>query len=281
MRLAAIVVAALLLLVPGLAAAETRAPAAKSSRGKPAPRAASPARARVAAPKQIRFLGKDPHGPLAVAKGGTLGSPAAGACRSWGPRGSVWKSLDALGQVVGKAKVAGMERYDVTNCDELVMKTVSGKAGVGVYVSGSYQPLALTAWKIEGKARRELESLVKQRDAALPKSSLREPDAPLDRRLLAWETPSGDQYAAVGGRGLTVLRRQKGKWSVVHRITPRKIEVAHAEMYMPLSALDMNGDGQVEIVVHEHFIDGYGDFTLTPRKGGYDVVAAGISGAFA
>jgi hypothetical protein len=278
MRLAAIAAAALLLLAPSLASAQIEGTASRTGTSA---HAAAPARPSVTAPRKIRFLGKDPHGPLAVVKGNALRSPASGACRTWAPRGSVWKSLDALGQVVGKAKVAGMERYDVTNCDELVMKTISGKPGIGIYVSGSYQPLTLTAWKIEGKARRELENLVKRRDAALPKSSLRESDALLDKRLLAWETPSGERFAAVGGRGLTVLRREKGKWVVVHRITPRKGEVAHAEMYMPLSALDMNGDGQVEIVVHERFIDGYGDFTLTPRKGGYDVVDAGIHGAFA
>lgn len=230
---------------------------------------------------ESRFLGKDPHGPLAHARNGRLASPADSACRAWAPIGSRWSALGALGELVGKAKVSEAERYDVTNCDELSLESVSGKAGVGVFVQGDYQPMALERWRIEGRARRELERLIARRDRKLPPSSRKEKDASFSARLLSWKTPDGHQFAVVGGRGLTVLERSKGKWRVLHQIAPKRSDVAHADMYMPLAALDMDGNGSVEIVVHERFLDSYSDFTLTRKNGRYREIGAGIHGAFA
>ncbi len=241
---------------------------------------AKPTHAR-ASSGETRFLGKDPHGPLAHAHNGSLASPAKSACRAWGPIGSRWSALSALGDVVGTSEVSGAERYDVTNCDELSLESVSGKPGVGVFVQGEYQPMALESWSIEGRARRELEQLITRRDRKLPASSQKAKDAPLRARLLAWKTPDGHHFAVVGGRGLTVLERSRGRWRVLHQITPKRSEVAHADMYMPLAALDMDGNGSVEIVVHERFIDSYGDFTLTRKNGRYRELVAGIHGAFA
>lgn len=246
-----------------------------------APAAEARPRGVVSVPRQTRFLGKDPHGPLAVAKGSKLASPASSACRTWAARGSRWHALDAYGQIVGEAEVTGMDRYDVTNCDELVMASAVGEEGVGVYASGGYRPLALRPWTIAGAARQELRELVRRRDRSLPRSRLKEPELGLGRRLLAWTTPEGQRFAAVGGRALTLLRRDRGAWVVLEQRTPGADEVTHADKFMPLSALDMNADGAAEIVVHERSIDSYADFTLTPRAGGYDLVEAGIHGAFA
>jgi hypothetical protein len=234
-----------------------------------------------AKPEPARFLGKDPHGPLAVATGRRLDSPPDAACRTWAKKGSRWATLDAFGRVVGKARVATLERYDVTNCDEVTLKTVAGSAGVGLYVTGDYEPAKIERWKLSGMAWRELEDSIAKRDRALPKSSLTAEDPPLRKRLLAWKTPSGDRFAVVGGRALSVLLRSKNAWLVVHRITPIKAELAHADMYLPIGVLDMNGDGRTEIVVHERYLDAYGDFTLTPVGGSYRLLPAGISGAFA
>lgn len=250
---------------------------AKPKRRPHPPRAAAPA------PGVVRFLGLDPHGPLAVAKGQVLGSPDGSACRRWGPKGSRWKALDALGQVVGEAEVVAMERYDVTNCDELTLKTRSGKAGVGVFASKGYTPLALGASRATPAERRALEATVAARDAKLPRAQWdkKRRDVPLAERLLAWRTPAGEEIAAVGGRGLTVYRLTGGRWLAVHDERPKPAEVGHADMFRPLAALDMNADGRVEIVIHRRDMDAYGDYTLTPKGKGYEAIDAGIHGAFA
>lgn len=234
-----------------------------------------------AKPQPARFLGKDPHGPLAVAIGRKLVSPPDAACRTWATKGSTWATLDAFGRIVGKARVEALERYDVTNCDELTMKTVAGSSGVGLYVTGDYEPAKIERFKLSVTAWRELEASIAKRDLALPKSSLTDPELPLAKRLLAWKTPGGDRFAVAGGRALSVLQRSKGAWVEVHRITPSRAELAHADMYLPVGVLDMNRDGRAEIVVHERHLDAYGDFTLTPARGSYRMVPAGISGGFA
>lgn len=271
MRLAALCLAAALL-VSG--------PSLASPKG----RAASPDRRRATiAQREVRFLGLDPHGPLALVKGRKLESPPPAACRRWGPKGSRWSSLDAFGRVVGEVEVVAMERYDVTNCDELALETRSGKPGAGVYASNGYSPLELGPSRATPAERKSLEAIVRARDAALPKARFDEKkrDPALSARMLAFRTPSGEEIAVVGGRGLSVYRIERGAWSTVHEIRPKKTEVGHVDMYRPLAALDMNGDGDVEIVVHERDVDAYADFTLTRARRGYRIVDAGIHGAFA
>ncbi|NUP12687.1 MAG: hypothetical protein HOW73_42145 [Polyangiaceae bacterium] len=241
---------------------------------------ARPKAKKTAAPTEVQFLGKDPHGPLAVVKDKVVATPKESACRTWAPANSLWNTVDQLGRVVGRARVTGMERYDVTNCDELVLETTSGRDGAGIFVRGDYVAMDLKAAKLTEKASKDLEELVKKRDKVVARGDNKEKDAPLSKRLITWTMPSGETFAVAGGRAVTVFRLDKGTWTVIHEILPGK-DIA-GTVFTPLSVLDMNGDGRPEMVIHEAGIDAYSDFTLTPNeRGGFKSVEAGIHGAFA
>jgi hypothetical protein len=76
----------------------------------------------------------------------SLRSPAASACRTWAKAQQVWLELDRWGNVAGTAELTGLDRYDVTNCDELSLTTVAGKAGAGIFVSGTYRRPTHAQW---------------------------------------------------------------------------------------------------------------------------------------
>jgi len=283
MRSAAAFVLALFVLAPQIADAKPKsgrphAAKVRAARGKTKAR-------RDARPKEsdeVRFLGLEPHGPLAVARKGALDSPKSSACRTWAPLGSVWTSLDELGQVVGKARVTYLDRYDVTNCDELSLETTKGKDGAGIFVKGAYTPLALVPWKPPAKAQKSLlHHIAKERDPKLPKASEKGRDLPIAERALMFETPSGEQYAIVGGRGISILRWTGQSWQSELEYAPKKSEVGFPDMFKPIAVLDMNGDGAFEVVMHERYIDAYADITWTRRKGKWISIEAGIHGAFA
>jgi hypothetical protein len=89
---------------------------------------------------------------------------------AWGIRGEEWKALDSLGRVVGAAKVTDLERYDVTDCDELTLKRTKGEVGAGLFVRGSYEPLAIRAHELSKSLTTDLAKIVAKRDARVPKS---------------------------------------------------------------------------------------------------------------
>lgn len=254
--------------------------------GAPADAAAGPTKGAKHAPLAgtARFLGLEPHGPLARVdtRGGRrqVASPEEGACTRWGRLGDTWRTLDRLGQPVGRARVTGMERYDVTNCDELELKPIDGPAGAGVFVSGAYEPLAIHAWKPAKKARRALDRLIRARDRKMKKPAFTPSGVHAPERL-AIETPDGVRRMIVGGRALTVLRLDGGAWVREHQAEPN--EVGGAELFQVVAVLDMDGDGAPEVVVHWDAGDSFNDFTLSldPKSGAWRLIDSGISGSTA
>ncbi len=246
----------------------------------------APARA-----ETTRFLGLDPHGPLAKVQSGTLAEPEAGACRTWGERRGAWKTLDSLGRVVGTAHVSGAERYDVTNCDELAMTRTSGKKGAGIFVRGKYTPAAIRAYQPSKPELERLEKLVGARDRKLPKAQSKKRDPAVASRMLAFQLDGQRPRVVVGGRALSVFRLDASGWVLEHEELPCDAKQTRAEcamsvwdpmIFRPVAALDMDGDGDAEIVVHEAWVDAYDDTTLTPDgKGGFKRIESGIHGAFA
>ncbi len=284
MRSATAFVLVLLVLAPQIANAKPKSGRAHAAKVRPANEKKTMAHGDVRPRKsaEVRFLGQDPHGPLAVARKGAVETPKSNACRTWAPMDSLWMSLDKLGQVVGQARVTGLDRYDVTNCDELYLETARGKEGAGIFVKGAYTPLALMPWKPTQKVQKSLQRHIAMvRDPKLPKASEKGRDLPLVKRALMFETPSGQQYAIVGGRGISILRWTGERWQSELEHAPKKNEVAFPDMFLPIAVLDMNGDGAFEVVVHERYIDAYDDITWTRRNGKWISIEAGIHGAFA
>jgi hypothetical protein len=241
----------------------------------------SPARARE--DRELRFLGLEPHGPLARVSQGRVRSPEAGACRTWGRKGETWLALDRFGAIVGKARIRGMDRYDVTNCDELDLAVQTGDKGAGLYVSKRYEPLPIVAWAPGSRAARDLAELTKKRDRPLHKPRRLPPSArPAAPRTLFFQTPDGARRAVVGGKALGVYRLEGRRWIVEHELAPEG-EGDYAESFSIVGVLDMNGDAAPELVVHWAAIDGYHDLTLSfePRAKRWRLIDTGIHGAYA
>ena len=242
-----------------------------------------PAQSEAAVP--VDFIGFEPHGPLARVTAGRIASPRENACRSWAKRGSRWKALDRLGRVVGSARVSKLWRYDLTNCDEL---TFDGPRGAGIFVRGPYQPLAIGSWTPKPSAGRELRRIIARRDAkipAMPESSRESEKFSFEKRTIAFQVPGEAPRVVVGGRALTLLRWKKGRFEVELQegfdVPDASIHEQCEFSYLPVAVLDMNGDGAIEIVVHEHTCDVYGDFTLIRDGARWRTIEAGISGAYA
>ncbi len=232
------------------------------------------------------FLGKDPHGPLARVVDGKVAKPEDGACTAWGVRGDVWNAVDAFGQIVGAAKVTELERYDVSGCDELTLTKTKGERGVGLFVRGSYEPLAIRKVTLAESVKKDLAAIIAKRDARVPETNHgaeKKPELALDQRMIAYEVQGGATTVLVGGRAISVLRLEQGKWTLEHEKMPQADLVwEEPDMFLPIGVLDMDADGRPEIVVHERYIDGYSDFTLTQNgEQKWSEVSAGIWGAHA
>ena len=237
------------------------------------------------APPTVRFLGSDPIGPLAVVRAGVLQTPAVRACRSWGPVGSQWRELDALGGIAGVVTIARRERYAYTGCDELTIRRIGGHRGAGVFVDArvTYRAPRVASWRPDRSALVALEALADARQRPIRRL---EPEirVPFAKRVLSLEWSSnGERYAIVGGRSLLVAALRGGRWLVVHEEKPAP-EGARDDGYMVLTVTDMNGDDRPEIVVHMKELSGewYGDFTLSlGADGAWRRVGAGIFGSTA
>jgi len=242
--------------------------------------AAAPARG-----AQVRFLGSDPIGPLAAVRGGVVKTPEDRACRRWGPVGSRWRELDTLGRIAGVVIVKGREYYEVSRCDELQVRRVSGHRGAGVYVDAyaPYRAPRVVSWHPDQEAVAALETLVRERQRGI-KNLDPALHVPLAQRVLTFEWPAnGERYAVVGGMSLIVLVSRQGRWSVAYEQKPEKMR-SQDQGYRALAVTDMNDDGRPEIVVHHKEEEGewYGDFTLSLRANGkWQEVGAGIFGSTA
>lgn len=233
-----------------------------------------------------KFLGKDPHGPLARVVDGKVAQPEEEACTNWGKVGDVWNAVDSFGQVVGTAKVTELDRYDVSGCDELALTKTKGEAGAGLFVRGDYEALAIRKVTLAESVKKDLAELIAKRDARVPEAShgvKKKPELPLDRRMIAYEVEDGVTTVMVGGRAMSILRLEKGRWISEHEKIPEADLVwEEPDMFLPIGVLDMNADGKPEIVVHERYVDGYSDFTFTQNAAKkWAEVSAGIWGAHA
>jgi hypothetical protein len=220
-----------------------------------------------AAGAAVRFLGRAPVGPLAKADAGGVQAPEPRACRSWGPVGSRWLTLDAFGRVVGEAKVAKREYYDVSDCDELEMRRVRGQDGAGLYVDAraGYRAPQVSAFQPDAPSR-----------AALERAAAR---GPLGARafFFSWG-PSAERYAVVGGPSLLVFVWRGGAWTKEREVKTTGLT------YEAFAVTDMDADGRPEVVFHA--IEGggefYGDGTLSSRpNGAWTEIEAGIYGSTA
>lgn len=201
--------------------------------------------------------------------------------------GSRWRELDAHGRVAADVVVAETERYDVSNCDELTMRRVRGRAGAGVYVSADapYAPPAIDPWQPPVSVRIALEKFSAAWQA---QTGLLDPDnrVAFQRRVLFFSQRTGrelQRFAVVGGRTALVARWDGGQWVEEFHDEPTGGK-ALERAFKPLAVTDMDRDGQPEVVLH--LLDGwgeaYGDLTISrARDGKWKKIMPGIYGSTA
>jgi hypothetical protein len=250
----------------------------------------------------VRFVGDEPSTPLAMVKKGQILEPGQHCCAPWARRGSRWKTLDAYGQVIGEAELAGGEGYDVTQCYELGFKLEKGKAGVGLFVDTSEHAWLApksAAWTPTDAEKTALHKVVMDMEKAMvPTASYScDPKAtalPFSARELFFHAPKGYEdatgeknvrWAVVGGPVLVIARLQKdGRW-VARHVDASFTDSCLVHAYTPRAVFEMDGDGTPEIVVHDDFGDSFGDYVMRLDRAGWEgkwnVAAEAVHGSTA
>jgi len=236
-----------------------------------------------------RFIGSGPSTPLAVVKKGKIDDAGVACCAPWAVKGAHYKTLDAFGQIVGDADISGGEGYDVSQCYELDLTTKKGKAGVGLYVDGSFSAPKSVAWTPSANEQAALVKTIANLEHALVATAPYDCSSgpklrPFAERTLFFSFKDDKetvQYAVVGGPLLIVARLQSdGRWVACDFSSPSP-DSCRLRAYEPRAVFDMNGDGSPELVVHEDLGDSFGDIVLGYAHGAYREVAAAVSGSTA
>jgi hypothetical protein len=215
----------------------------------------------------LRFLGGDPMGPLATIRDHHVARPESTACRQWGPVGSRWLDLDALGNVAGEVTVTQRELFDYTGCNELTARRTKGSTGAGVYVNGraGYHAPGYARWEPDRATLDRLTALTNVHQSTIP-SADPTVHVPFSQRALFFQTPdNGARYAVVGGLSLILATLgDDGRWTVLHEATPGDAQVDERG-YSVRAVLDMDGDRSPDIVFHfrEGAGEWFGDSVLT------------------
>jgi hypothetical protein len=243
-----------------------------------------------------RWLGADPHVPMAIVSDGRIASAGQACCAEWSRPGAEWRAIDRYGRVVGRARVAAAEGYDATQCYELTLRTAEGEEGAGVYVSGGWTPPPSAEWPPTDAERASFFALAAHADAMFEASGfVDESDrgpAPVADRTLFFRAPGSERdesaptrFAVAGGKALLVgALRPDGRWATSHLDADMSLSgYAPADAYRPLAAFDMDGDGAPEIVFHESDGPSWADVVLAmePDDSGrpWSRVAESVGGA--
>jgi hypothetical protein len=213
-----------------------------------------------------RFLGANPHVPLAVVKDAEIASVASAGPRKrcgdpelWAKTGSQWLELDAFGQVAGTHRIALAEYYDFTGCTEVHFKRTPRRDATHVFVSADskWKPAPSLQWKPDSDTERGFSRLL----AAVGKGFREEDSADTctevanDRLYFTEKGPDKEtaRRFAVGGRNggmqISMLDEKLSTWtSVFHEVQQPKSGFP-SQCYRPIAVFDMNGDGAPEIIM--------------------------------
>jgi hypothetical protein len=267
-----------LVLVPGAAFAQHK-PTEKPEKPEataPAPKPAKPS----------YWLAADPHVPLAVVdakqiRGVGKRGKECGAASRWAKPKSRWHAIDAHGEITGHYEVAGAETFDLTACREVVFKPLSGKPGVGLFVSddSGYKPAASPAFSPSAQEKKRFDQFVGTVESAFVDHKPLGKALPIAKRTLFFEmtlpkdaTLDGrvdgngkpivrpHRWAVVGGPVLVVAYLgQGGQWHVASV----KTALGLADSYMPEAVFDMNGDGLPELIVRQSDGSSFADVVMS------------------
>lgn len=199
------------------------------------------------------FVASEPRVPLATvshAKDGFsirsvgLKGSTCGPSSKWAKRGSKWIALDAYGQPIGTALVSGFDTNAETKCRELQFGRKSGKLGEGIYVSADSKWAAGKSleWSPTDAEKTSFDAFVHTMETHFTKEGA--DDTKAHSRALFFSS----HRAVVGGALLIVARLDSDKvWRIERLIPPGK---ESSSEFTPVGVLDMDKDGDAEIVYH-------------------------------
>lgn len=228
------------------------------------------------APNTVRWMAADPHVPLAEVVLGELREPPDTACTDWPARRHRWVTVDAWGQPVGTVVSVGAEGYDVTECYEMRTAKVDGEPGMGLLASIGYRP-GPSARDTPSEAEREaLRALLDRVDAVFGAPE------PVGEPLYFHgrdQEGAPTRNAVVGGRVLVVAQLVEGAWELRHIELAYGFESWNLAPYRPLAVLDLDLDGNPEIVFRESELAAWNDSILVPTGIGWVRAIESVGGA--
>ncbi len=209
-----------------------------------------------------RFLGREPHVPLATFDGRELRSVDAGCGASWSAPAARWRALDSWGQLVGHAVTSGGEGYAVTQSYELALTITDGTSGAGLYVSedSPWTATPSAEWA-PSAAQRELYQRFLGRFSRLFREQ-RASNSEEDRRsTMFFRASSGSNqafFAVTAGRSLMISRfdATRSQWGIVTLHTAQA-RSASGNSFALEAVFDADHDGWPEIFVHHDEHDAF------------------------
>lgn len=248
------------------------------------------------ATSEALFVASEPRVPLATvtqAKDGMsirsvgLKGSTCGPSSKWAKRGSKWIALDAYGQPIGTAQVSGFDTNGETKCRELQFGRKSGKLGEGIYVSADSNWAASKSfeWSPDDAEKKSFDAFVQTMETHFTKDGA--DDAKAHSRALFFSTGEAaakddkdkasegvskrSRRAVVGGNLLIVARLDSDKvWRIERLIPPGK---ESSSEFTPVGVLDMDKDGDAEIVYHASNGWEAGDAVMSQATAGWKDVA--------
>jgi hypothetical protein len=248
----------------------------------------------------VRWLAHEPVNPLAIVGKNGIVDAGQECCLQFSRLGAKWHAIDAYGQIAGTIAIDGGEGYDVSQCYELSTKVISGNEGVGLYVDTSWKPAKSARWIPSIERKGKLAATVAMLEGALVPTSDwpcdgGEPPLAFDARALFFTTPAEPgskverKWAVVGGPILVVARledegKKTERW-IAHHVNNEAASTCSKRVHMPLAIVDMDGDGQAEIVVHDDLGESYGESILSLHGFGgwakWEEIATSVGGSTA
>ena len=207
-----------------------------------------------------RWLDGNPHTPLAIVHPKGIAKPDNACCLSWSKSKAIWTQIDRFGHAVSLHHLVKYEAYDVTQCYEPQLKLHrqldQKKKGVGLLFSGKTphhkpgKPVALGVEDLK-QINPILKNLYKAFKAPLTTAK------PIGFKVGDGEDSSYTQCAVAGGALLVIVCKGKRvDWKLTyidHSIwTSYDFATSANHFNVPRAILDLNGDGQVEVIVQQN-----------------------------
>ena len=244
--------------------------------------------------EKINLLGINPQVPFASIKKDSISSAKKTDCQEWIKKDIIWYNLNKVGKVVGASKVVGKSYYDVTNCYELQLETVSGKDGIGLFTSKEvhWSLDSSQIWAPSNLEKIELDSFVKKLDKLVIDTAKLNYAKSEIKHSIFFKIPinenedenylSNTKCVVFGNTYLAIaFINSQGKWTLAH--LENEYTNSSFKIFTPVAILDIDKDGIPEIIYKDSLGHVYWDAILQIKNketiNSWHVIAKSIGGA--